>query len=249
MSILQNEKLLRTKIACRDIVRVLSDIITRSILLVAGVAVLNLVVLYFYNILWHIYRLTYIGRQFVILHPETTRMISNVLGKDIFDLSIHTTLAAFVICMLFGSVCQMFYFYRFFYQPQGFIRKFIMWGLMLTVVVSIYINGQHGFKSWTAVIPITIVPTLGVFTYCFDFSARIWPEIGDVIRALILFTKWMISVFVPAKKPADAILTTEAPAGQPTITVDSVEAGNAVPQGQNCSELSVAVKGRIETES
>ena len=249
MSLLQNEKFIKTKTACRDYGRALVDIITRSILLVAGVAVLNLVVLYFYNILWHIYQLTYIGRQFVVLHPETTRMISNILGTDTFDLSIHTTLAAFVICMAIGSLCQTFHIYRFFYQPQGFIRKFILWGLALTVVVSVYINGQHGFKSWTAVIPITIVPTLGVFTYCFDFSARIWPEIGEVLRTFFLFTKWMISVFVPAKKPADDILVNEAPAGQPTIIVESDEAGNAVSGRQSRSGLSVAVEGRIEVEN
>ena len=172
---------------------------TRAILLVACTTALNIVVLYFYNILWHIYRLTYIGRQFVILHPEPTQMISTILGNDIVRLSTDTTLAAFVICMINSACCQIFYISRFFYQPQGLINKFALWGLTLTAVVSIYINDQHGFKNWAAVIPITIIPTLCVFTYTFKFSARLLPEIGEVIKAIFLLKK---SLFHLLLRPA-----------------------------------------------
>ena len=72
MSIIQNEKFFQLKKTCFKYGSTLVDITIRAVLLVAGTAVLNIIVLYFYNILWHIYRLTYIGKQFVILHPKQT---------------------------------------------------------------------------------------------------------------------------------------------------------------------------------
>ena len=199
MSIIQNEKFFQLKETCFNYGSTLVDITIRAILLFASAAALNIIFLYFYNILWHIYSLTYIGKQFVILHPEQTQMISSILGNDIVRLSTETTLAAFVICMIISVLCQIFYISRFFYNPQGLISKFSLWGLALTVVVSIYIKDQHGFENWAAVIPITIVPTLCIFTYTFKFSARLLPEIGEVIKAIFLFIK---SLFHLLHRPA-----------------------------------------------
>ena len=187
MAIIQKESFLQLKRACLNYGSTLVDITVRAGLLVIGTAVLNLMVLYFYNILWHIYRLTYIGKQFVVLHPQQTQLISSIVGHDITRLAAHTTLAAFGICMIISGLCRFLYIWRFFYDPQGLIGKFAWWGLTLTAVVSIYMNDHFGFKNWAAVIPITIVPTLCVFTYSFKFSARLLPEIGDFIKAIFLF--------------------------------------------------------------
>ncbi len=199
ISIIQNETFLKLKKCCCDYCRNLVDITTRAILLVVCTAVLNMLVLYFYNILWHIYRLTHIGRQFVILHPGPTQMLSAILGDNIAGLSMHATLAAFTICMTTSALCQVFYFSRFFYQSRRSIGKLALWGLPLTAVVSMYVNIQHGFNHWAAVIPVTIVPTLCVFTYSFKFSARLLPEIGDVITSIFRFFK--IIVFLTASQP------------------------------------------------
>jgi hypothetical protein len=196
MLIIQNETFLQLKNACRNYGSTLVDITLRAILLVTGTAVLNTLVLYFYSILWHIYRLTYIGRQFVILHPKQTLLISSVVGNDIAHLSTHTTLAAFAICMIISALCQVFYISRFFYDPQGLIGKLALWGLPLTAIVSIFMNAQLGFKDWTAVIPITIVPTLCVFTYSFKFSAQLLPEIGEVIKAIFRFFKFLFHLLL-----------------------------------------------------
>ena len=196
MSIIQSETFLQLKKTILHYGSILVDITIRAILLVSCTAVLNTVVLYFYNILWHIYRLTYIGKQFVILHPKQTQLISSLVGHDIARLSAHTTLAAFAICMIISALCQVFYISRFFFDPRGLIGKFALWGLTLTAVVSIYINDQLGFKNWAAVISITIVPTLCVFTYSFKFSARLLPEIGDVIKTIFLFFKFLFHLLL-----------------------------------------------------
>ena len=193
MSYVPNEILLRLKKSGIKYGRILVDIATRAILLVICASILNIIVLYFYNILWHIYGLTYIGKQFVALHPRQTQMITAILSHDIASLSLDTTLAAFVICMAISAGCQVFYLSRFFYQSRGKIGKLILWGLPLTALVSMYANDQHGFDSWTAVIPITIVPTLCVFSYCFKFSEVLLPEIGDVIRMLFQYLKKIVS--------------------------------------------------------
>ena len=158
MSFVPNEILLRLKKSGLKYGRNLVDIATRAILLVICASILNIIVLYFYNILWHIYGLTYIGKQFVALHPRQTQMITAILSHDIASLSHDTTLGAFVICMAISAGCQVFYLSRFFYQSRGKIGKLILWGLPLTALVSMYANDQHGFDSWTVVIPITIVP-------------------------------------------------------------------------------------------
>jgi len=193
MSIFHNDKFLRLKKSSLIYGRNLVDIAARAILLVICTAVLNLLVLYFYNILWHIYRLTYIGRQFVVQQPKPTQMITAILSNDIISLSLNATLAAFVICMLISALCQVFYLSRFFYQSQGKFGKLVLWGLPLTAVVSIYTDNHHGFNSWTAIIPITIVPTLCIFTYCFKYSERLLPEIGDMLRAIYLCLKRIVA--------------------------------------------------------
>ena len=203
MSIIQNETFLQLKKACRNYGRALADIATRAILLVTCTAVLNTVVLYFYSILWHIYRLTYIGKQFVILHPRQTQLISTILGNDIVRLSAHMTLAAFATCMIISSLCQIFYISRFFYHSRGLIGKFALWGLPLTAIVSIFMNDQLGFKNWAAVIPITLVPTLCIFTYSFKFSARLLPEVGDVIKTIFLFFKFLFHLLLRPATSSD----------------------------------------------
>ncbi len=66
--------------------------------------------------------------------------------------------------MIISGLGRFFYIWRFFYDPRGLIGKLALWGLPLTAIVSIFMNDQLGFKNWAAVIPITIVPTLCVFT-------------------------------------------------------------------------------------
>ena len=154
--------------------------------------ILNIIVLYFYNILWHLYRLTYIGRQFVNLQPQQAQMITAIIGQNIASLSLYTTLTAFVICMIVSAGCQVFYLSRFLYQSRGKIGKLILWGLPLTALVSVYANNRLRFDSWMSVIPIAIVPTLCVFTYCFKFSQDLLPEVGDVIGMLLRYCKKLL---------------------------------------------------------
>ena len=171
---------------CRGYFRNAMEITIRSILLLIGTAVLNLIVLYFYNILWHIYRMTYSGKKFILTHPKFTQLVSNLLNNDIIEIAIDTTFSAFTICFIICAICQVLHITRYLFNPQNSIIKLLFWGLPLTAAVSMYVNDIHEFEHWTYTFPITIVPTLCVFTYCFKFTEDLLPEIGDVLLKIFL---------------------------------------------------------------
>ena len=176
--------LIRLKKNCRNYFRDVMEITVRAILLLISTAVLSLLVLYIYSILWHILRMTYSGKKFSMLHPNATSVISNIVNNDLIELSIHTTFSAFAICLIIGAICQVSYITRFFYYPRSIITKLLFWGIPLTSVVSMYINDQIQLAHWSYTLPITIVPTLCVFTYCFKFTETLLPEFGAVIKKI-----------------------------------------------------------------
>ncbi|MEJ2168593.1 MAG: hypothetical protein P8X90_24030 [Desulfobacterales bacterium] len=104
------------------------EIVVRAILLLIGTAVLNLIVLYFYNVLWHIYRITYIGKKFVAKHPKFTQLVSNLLSKEIIEVAVETTFSAFAICIAIGAICQVFHITRYFFSSQNSFIKLLFWG-------------------------------------------------------------------------------------------------------------------------
>ena len=182
--------LIRLKNFCRTYLREVVEISIRSILLLISTALLSLVVLYFYSILWHIFRFTYSGKKFITLHPEATSVISNIVKVDIIEHSIHTTFSAFVICLIICAICQVTYIARYLYYAQSIPVKLLFWGMPLTAVVSIYINTQIQLAHWSYTLPLTIIPTLCVFTYCFKFTETLLPEFGDIIKKIFQTHKY-----------------------------------------------------------
>lgn len=177
----RNTTSIRLKNFCRVYSREVMEISIRSILLLISTAVLSLLVLYFYSILWHIFCLTYSGKKFIVLHPETNNVISNIMKNDLIEISIHTTFSAFTICFIICAICQVSYITRYLYYTQNIISKILCWGIPFAIVVSMCIGDTFDLAHWSYTIPLTIVPTLCVFTYCFKFTKALLPEFGDVI--------------------------------------------------------------------
>ena len=173
--------IIRLKKICRNYFREVLEISIRAVLLLISTVVLSLIVLYFYNILWHIFGMTYSGKKFIMLHPVAMNMVSKIMSSDLFEVSIDTTFSSFTICLIISAICQVSHIARYLYLPQSIIVKILFWGMPLTAVVSMYINDQIKFAHWSYTIPLTIVPTLCVFTYCFSFSEALLPELGAVI--------------------------------------------------------------------
>jgi cbb3-type cytochrome oxidase subunit 3 len=179
---------------CRNYFRNVMEITIRAILLLIGTAVLNLIVLYFYNVLWHIYRMTYSGKRFIVNHPKFTQLATSLLSNDIIETAVETTFSAFTICILVCAICQVFHITRYLFNPQNSIIKLLFWGLPLTAAVSMYINDLHEFEHWAYTFPITIVPTLCVFTYCFEFTENLLPEIGSVLLKILFYIKALFTI-------------------------------------------------------
>jgi hypothetical protein len=160
----QDTTLAGLKKFCRLYFREVKETSVRAILLLIATVVLSLVVLYFYSLLWHLFRMTYSGVKFIARHPEADQVISNIVNNDLIEISIHTTFSAFTICIIIGAICRLSYITRYFYYPHNIIAKLIFWGLPLTLVVSMYTNDHFQFDHWSYTLPVTIVPTLCVFT-------------------------------------------------------------------------------------
>jgi len=196
----QSTRMARLKKLCRNYFREAMEISIRSVLLLISTAVLSLIVLYFYGILWHIYGLTHSGKKFIMLQPEAANRISNIVNNDLIEISIHTTFSAFTICLIICAICRVTYIKRFFYYPRNTIGKLLFWGLPLTAIVSMYVNDQIQWAHWSYTVPITIVPTLCVFTYCFQFSEALLPEIGDIVGIIFNGVKRFFSTTTPQER-------------------------------------------------
>ena len=196
----QRSKIAGMKKFCRHYFREVTENSIRAALLLIGTAVINLMVLYFYTILWHIFSITYSGQKFILSHPEATGVISNMLKNDLVEISIHTTLTAFTICLIISALCQLTHIARHLYYPQGITTKLLFWGVPLALVVSIYINDQIQLAHWSYTLPVTLVPTLCVFTYCFTFAEALLPELGDVMVTVFRRLKEYLSRTFPQER-------------------------------------------------
>ena len=122
-------------------IRKIWDIMIRAILLLLITAAVNMVLLYFFKMLWYTYVLTPVGQRFVTTSTETSLVILGILRVDFLSFSIKVTIAAFIICMLISTICQLFYIARYFYLSRSFFGKIAIWGLPLAAAVATYI--QH----------------------------------------------------------------------------------------------------------
>jgi len=184
----------RLKKSCHSYARELMEISVRSILLLIFTAVLSAVVIFFYEVLWQIYQQTYNGQKFMMLYPEIHAYILNFLKKDLIEVAIQTTVAAFKISIVIAAVCQTAYISRYLFIPLGLFTRILFWGMPLTIIVSMHINDRFGFGHWSYSIPLAIVPTLCVFMNCFKFTKALLPEIGDVIVKTIQFLKEIMTL-------------------------------------------------------
>ena len=171
------------------------DIMIRAILLLLITAAVNMVLLYFFKMLWYTYVLTPVGQRFVTTSTETSQVILDILRIDFLSLSIKVTIAAFTICMLISTICQLFYIARYLYLSRSFFGKIVIWGLPLAAAVATHIQPIYGFEEWRTAYAVAFLPTLCVFGGCFKFTRELLPEIGDLIRKVPLISNQIIKLF------------------------------------------------------
>jgi len=198
----QHPTLIRLKKICRNYLREVMDVAMQAVLLLVSTTVLCLIVLYFYNVLWHLFRMTYSGKKFSILHPKTTQLITDIVSNDLIEVAVHATFSAFTICFIIAAICRVSHITRYFYYSQNMVTKLLFGAMPLTALVSIYVNEQIKLEHWSYAVTITIVPTLCVFTYCFKFTESLLPEFGDVMLKIFQSLKDFFSTAPNPRPPA-----------------------------------------------
>ncbi len=136
---------------------------------------------------WYTYRDTHVGMVFVENLGSNYGFLTEIIQQDIVQVSFRLTLSAFVLCIIITSVCQFLYIGRFFQGVNGWLNKFLYWGIPLTLVVSAYFYRWplYPVDSWSAAYVLYFAPTLCVYGLCFKISNRLLPEIGTLMGAFI----------------------------------------------------------------
>jgi hypothetical protein len=156
------------------------------------------------NTFWFTYRDTHVGLVFVKQVGSRYGFLAQILKEDIVRLSFDLTLSAFVICLIISTVCQFMYFGRFFQGLNGWLHKFMYWGIPLTVIVSAYFYRwpQYPVDRWSAAYILYFIPTLCVYGLCFKITNALLPEIGTVIKAPFKALRFILAQMGPHNEDA-----------------------------------------------
>jgi hypothetical protein len=151
----------------------------------AGYAVL----LYFFKMLWNIYIATYIGQYYLTEFSIQAERTTNILSRNILEFSLQMNVLAFLVCMGLASVCRLLHISRYLYLSYGIFGRIAICGLPLTVLVALFAMSEVGLPEWHSAYTYSLVPTLAVFTGCFNLAEKIFPEIGDVLNRIVTYLK------------------------------------------------------------
>lgn len=159
-------------------------VITDAAVLLTVVSVAYMAILYVCKILWNLYLSTQTGQMFVAYFPEEAAGTSQLLQMDLIILSIWITFYSFVISISAGALCRLLYLTRYLYDPFGFLGRTIACGLPLAAFVALYIQPLYGFPLWDTTFMVVLLPTLSVYSRCFDYAERLLPEFGEVKKLI-----------------------------------------------------------------
>lgn len=157
---------------------------TDAAVLLAVTIVAYMAILYICKILWNVYLSTHTGQMFVAYFPDEAASTSQFLQMDIITLSIRITIYSFIISITAGSICRLLYLARYIYEPFGFLGRTIACGLPLTALVASYVQPLYNFPAWDTTFLVVLLPTLSVYSRCFNYAGQLLPEFGDVKKLI-----------------------------------------------------------------
>lgn len=151
-------------------------------LLVIGGLVTGL--MYACKAVWFFYIATPVGKQYIISFEKEAKLISELLNENTTRLGMKSSLYAFLVSLAIGGLSHFLYISRYFYYSMGFFGKLVFWGLPLSTLVAYFLRSEFGLAQWGVAYTIALLPTLGLFSICFESAGDIVPEIGEVIRSI-----------------------------------------------------------------
>ncbi|MGM0452746.1 MAG: hypothetical protein ACQERN_06240 [Thermodesulfobacteriota bacterium] len=162
-------------------IRQIPATLIEAALLMVGVWLGCMAILYTGAMLWHIYRETPMGQQFLALFPGHAAAISEVMGCDLFCFAGRLTLTAFAICIAIAAGCRFFYIRRLLYDSMGLAGKLFVWGVPLTAGVTYTIYQETDLGNWQVLAVFATFPTYCLFMNCFRYTAALVPEAGFLL--------------------------------------------------------------------
>ncbi len=164
-------------------------------MILAAISIYFLFVLLFYvcQMLWHLYLSTPTGKHFLTTHSIESAFFSSLFNLDGVALIRLIVLTSLKNSCLIGIVCQFFQLMRYFYDSRGVIGKFVIWGGGLSYLAAWQISVSLEIDWFGGVFLISALPTLCLFTFCFDFTRELVPEIGEIFNKnnLKLSIEWV----------------------------------------------------------
>lgn len=179
------------------------ELALESAFLLVFTAVLNYLFLHGIKMFWLSYTSTPVGDLFLSKSGERVRFIFKLISCDIVELSIHLTLAAFVIFLIISAVCQLLHVVRYFYSHRGLPARVVYWGLPLAGFVAYYLGYFYQFDKWGGLYIIALLPTLLVFMLCFKISEKLLPELGFVINK-VYYSLSVLSISLTPSRKSDS---------------------------------------------
>lgn len=160
------------------------SVVTDAAVLLAVTIVSYMAVLYICKILWNLYQSTHTGQMFVAYFPDEAASTFQFLQLDFITLSIWITIYSFVISIAAGSICRLLYLTGYLYEPFGLMGRTIACGLPLTALVAFYVQPLYNFPTWDTTFVVVLLPTLSVYSRCFNYAKKLLPEFGDMKKLI-----------------------------------------------------------------
>jgi len=159
---------------CRRIFSQLLEFLLAFVITVAGYSF----ILYFFKMLWVLYTESPVGKKFIAENVLLFNDINSIMNQNLFLFSFNTSLPTIKICFIVAVVCHICFLKRRFYDSCGLIGRVLYFGLPCSAVTAFY----NQPLNWNLAFIVSLLPTLALFSYCFNLASKLLPETDDVFR-------------------------------------------------------------------
>lgn len=158
----------------------LKDVVLKAFFLLLFVAAGIFAVLILAKMFWTNYQHTPVGQGYLQFYGERACMISDFIFQDIFHLTLGLTRVSFSSCCIACGVLRLFHITSYLYEPRGTIVKVLGFGLPLAALAGWNLYQNQLAISLKQGFLLALLPTMAIFSSCFEYTALLIPEIGEI---------------------------------------------------------------------
>ena len=173
-----------------------SEVLKRLILFLVITFIINTGFLYACRLAWTFYIATPVGERFVTRFASRAEIIVDLLDRISIIFSLQLTVTAFATCLAISAISRVFHISRRVYEPRSVFGKILVCGIPLTAVVAIYVRSYLNMENWAAAYFAAFVPTMCLFTTCFDAVRELLPEIGELYNKAVPLVRAQLKTMI-----------------------------------------------------